>query len=370
MPTLAAASQRFAACVKLVLVSEGGNDDDPRDPGGRTSRGITQREWDAWVKAHPGLPSDVFQAPQDQVLAIYKAKYWDVLSCDDLPAGIDYAVFDYGVLSGVGRAARILQGFVGAAVDGEIGPETIAATAKADPTTLINQICDERLAFLQSLPTFPTFGKGWTNRVESVRAASLAMAAVSGPSVATAPDQIAQLILKGIAQMEIPMTKTGTSITTTQQNGAGAPSPLDLGALLQQVLSLSQTLNAPPAPPAGTTPAQTQDQMKQIVGLLNAILGAASGQNGVNPLGPVNGALGQTVGNLLNGNKSAIGIIGALATSLLQTLGPAIPSLPLVGSSAALGQIALPVFLAITAWGVLGKFEKWMQTAAPQAATA
>ena len=51
-------------------------------------------------------------------------------------------------------------------------------------------------------------------------------------------------------------------------------------------------------------------------------------------------------------------------------LGPSIPSLPLIGSSAALGQVALPVFLALTAWGVLGKFEKWTQPVAPQAATA
>ena len=34
--------QRFGKCVGLVLVSEGPNSDDPRDPGGRTSRGITQ----------------------------------------------------------------------------------------------------------------------------------------------------------------------------------------------------------------------------------------------------------------------------------------------------------------------------------------
>jgi lysozyme family protein len=67
---LRAPSQRFATCVALVLRDEGGNDDDPRDPGGRTSRGIAQREWDVWRASHPGLPSDVWQAPQDQILGI------------------------------------------------------------------------------------------------------------------------------------------------------------------------------------------------------------------------------------------------------------------------------------------------------------
>src|SRR5258708_11859375 len=64
-------SQRFADCVALVLQDEGGNDDNPLDPGGRTSRGITQRDWNAWLQTHPGLPSDVFHAPQEQILAIY-----------------------------------------------------------------------------------------------------------------------------------------------------------------------------------------------------------------------------------------------------------------------------------------------------------
>jgi Glycosyl hydrolase 108/IPT/TIG domain len=120
---------RFPASVANTLKWEGGNDDDPRDPGGRTSRGIIQREWDVWRQSHPGLPSDVWQAPQEQILAIYRQKYWDALSCNQLPAGVDYCVFDYGVNSGIGRAARVLQQVVGTGVDGEIGPLTIAATA-------------------------------------------------------------------------------------------------------------------------------------------------------------------------------------------------------------------------------------------------
>jgi lysozyme family protein len=171
----------FRKCLPLLLEHEGGNDDDPRDPGGRTSRGILQREWDVWRVSHPGLPSDVFQAPQDQVEAIYKQKYWDPLRCDELPSGVDYAVFDYGVNSGISRAAKVLQRLVGAGVDGEIGPQTIGATLGVDPKTLVGQICDERLAFLQGLSTFSTFGRGWTRRVSDVRAAAETMAASPKP---------------------------------------------------------------------------------------------------------------------------------------------------------------------------------------------
>ena len=46
--------------------------------------------------------------------------------------------------------------------------------------------------------------------------------------------------------------------------------------------------------------------------MINAVIGQAQPQ-----LGQVNGALGATVGNLLNGKKTAIGIFGALLTKLL-----------------------------------------------------
>src|SRR5262245_1660488 len=169
------AASSYDEALARLLVHEGGNDDDPRDPGGRTSRGILQREWDAWRRTRPGLPADVWRAPQNQVEAIYRQKYWDALRCDDLPAGVDYAVFDYGVNSGIGRAGKVLQGLVNVVVDGEIGPDTIAAAARANPVTLIERICNERLAFLQGLRTWPTFGKGWSRRVREVRATARAM---------------------------------------------------------------------------------------------------------------------------------------------------------------------------------------------------
>jgi len=176
------AASSYGEALARLLVHEGGNDDDPRDPGGRTSRGILQREWDVWRRSRPGLPADVWRAPQDQVEAIYRQKYWDALRCDDLPAGIDYAVFDYGVNSGIGRAAKVLQRLVATVVDGEVGPATIAAAKRASAPQLIDAICDERLAFLQGLRTWPTFGKGWGRRVREVRTAAPPSPQGEGPA--------------------------------------------------------------------------------------------------------------------------------------------------------------------------------------------
>lgn len=161
--------ERFEIALERLLVHEGGNDDDPRDPGGRTSRGITQREYDEWRRSHSGLPSDVWHAPDSVVHDIYKRNYWDALRCDELPSGVDYAVFDYGVNSGIRRSAKALQEAVGTNPDGDIGPLTMAALAKHSPQQVIDNISAERMSYLRHLPIWATFGRGWAIRVADVR---------------------------------------------------------------------------------------------------------------------------------------------------------------------------------------------------------
>jgi lysozyme family protein len=168
----------FAAALKLVLKSEGGYVDNPADPGGATNMGITRATLAAWR----GVP--VNRLPKSEVKAltvaeagtIYRARYWTPIYADDLPAGLDYAVFDYAVNSGPDRAAKDLQRVLGVTVDGRIGPETVAAS-KTDPMGTINRLCDARLRYLQGLGTWATFGRGWSARVTAVRQAALDMAA-------------------------------------------------------------------------------------------------------------------------------------------------------------------------------------------------
>lgn len=184
------AAGNFDACLKRLLVHEGSNDDDPRDPGGRTSRGIIQSEWTRYVADHPGqgLQSDVWKAPQSAVEDIYRWQYWDALRCDELPAGVDYAVFDFGVNSGIGRSAKYLQAIVGTVQDGQIGPATLIATKAKPAAEIVAALCDRRLAFLKGLRTRSTFGRGWGRRVAEVRTAALAMAAGKGaPAPKIAP---------------------------------------------------------------------------------------------------------------------------------------------------------------------------------------
>lgn len=167
-------NDNFPACLDIVLESEGGFSDDSRDPGGPTNLGITLATFQRFVKPS-GTVADLKALSKDQAGACYRQQYWNAVRGDDLPRGLDLSVFDYAVNSGPGRAAKALQSLVGASVDGSIGPKTLAAVQSKDTATLVRQLCNSRLIFLETLPTWGHFGKGWAARVARVEAAALQM---------------------------------------------------------------------------------------------------------------------------------------------------------------------------------------------------
>jgi lysozyme family protein len=139
-----------------------------------TNLGVTQRVWEEWV-GHLVGEKEMRSLTPEIVAPMYKRKYWDKVSGDLLPAGLDLAVFDFAVNSGPGRAAKMLQKLVGTLPDGFLGPQTLRMLAEKDHKKLIADYNAARLAFLQELPTFTTFGKGWTTRVTAVNNEALAM---------------------------------------------------------------------------------------------------------------------------------------------------------------------------------------------------
>jgi lysozyme family protein len=165
----------FDASLARLLAHEGGYTNHPSDPGGPTNFGITIFDYRKYVKPDADA-GDVRAMSLAAAKSIYRAKYWDALRCDELPSGLDYAVFDYGVNSGVSRAAKVLQQSVGVPDDGRVGPLTLAAAAKCDARRVVMAICAERRGFLQGLRTWPVFGRGWGRRVAAVEVAALQMA--------------------------------------------------------------------------------------------------------------------------------------------------------------------------------------------------
>lgn len=189
---------RAETCIPRVLVHEGGFVDHPRDPGGATNKGITIATYRRYIDPK-GTVADLRAMTEAQAVRVYKGEYWDAVKADDLPIGVDYAVFDFGVNSGPGRAIPSLQRVVGVADDGKLGPLTLAAVRKMPASVIINQLCFDRLAFMRRLSTWDTFGKGWQRRVDDVREAALNDAAASLPElpnsapIAAEPDAYGRL---------------------------------------------------------------------------------------------------------------------------------------------------------------------------------
>lgn len=150
----------YQDCLTRLLKDEGGYTNDPNDSGGATNFGITIIDYRKYINKR-GVALDVKNMTVDQTKTIYKAKYWDALDCDNLPSGVDYTVFDYGVHSGVGRPRKALDEF-----------------KSLSSTKLIDAINDERTTFLNGISVGKNkkFINGWLARVSRVRAYSKELA--------------------------------------------------------------------------------------------------------------------------------------------------------------------------------------------------
>lgn len=164
--------------LKLTFGDEGGYSNARTDAGNflggelvGTKYGITGKT----LAAHRGVgivtAQDVRNMQLSEAADIYRAGYWTQSGGDILPTGLDYAVFDSGVLSGPTKAVRMLQEVIGAKVDGNAGTETLdkVRSYPGGTSQLIRDYCDARMAFLQSIKNpktgFPKNGRGWTIRV-------------------------------------------------------------------------------------------------------------------------------------------------------------------------------------------------------------
>lgn len=172
--------ENYDVCLARVLRDEGGYTNHPRDPGGPTNFGITIHDYRQYVNPN-ATAQDIKNMKLSEAKQIYRARYWDALHCDDLPSGVDYAVFDYGVNSGIGRS----------------GPTYHRLNHGQDPLTLSNAIWDERLAFLKRLSTWPTFGRGWERRCIEGKQFSAQLATGKKPVPPKAKPPVGPIVVGG-----------------------------------------------------------------------------------------------------------------------------------------------------------------------------
>lgn len=153
-------TDRFDVCHPITAGWEGGWSDHKDDPGGKTMYGVTQATYDGWRKSK-GLPlRSVRLITMAEALSIYRTNYWEACGAPNLFAGVDLAVYDASVNSGVSRGRKWLK----------------ASAGSNDHSVTVKRICRARLSFMQSLAIWKSFGKGWGRRVADIEVKGVAMA--------------------------------------------------------------------------------------------------------------------------------------------------------------------------------------------------
>jgi lysozyme family protein len=155
--------ENFDKALQLMLKHEGGFVNHPSDPGGMTNLGVTQRVYEEWI-GYEVDKQDMMKLTPEDVAPIYLKNYWEKASCDELPSGLDYVVFDWAVNSGVSRSSKGVQKCCGAEPDGVIGPKTLELIAGQNNKYMVEKFKEIRQDFYEGLNHFDTFGNGWTRR--------------------------------------------------------------------------------------------------------------------------------------------------------------------------------------------------------------
>ncbi len=158
----------FDQAFDRLIGHEAGFSNDPKDPGnwtgGKPGVGILKgTKFGIAANTYPDL--DIANLTLSTAKAIYKRDWWLKVGADEIDGAIIFQLWDFAVNAGMGTAKRALQRAVKVADDGKIGPMTIAAVKAMTVTDVLMRFNAQRLRFYTSLSTWPTYGKGWTNRV-------------------------------------------------------------------------------------------------------------------------------------------------------------------------------------------------------------
>jgi lysozyme family protein len=170
----------FDQAFAIVVGHEGGFTDNRADSGNWTGGAVGAGDlkgtkYGISAASYPTL--DIRNLSLDEAKAIYRRDYWDATSCDEWDPSLALLVFDSAVNNGVSRATRFLQASVGVAQDGIIGPQTRNAVLAGDAAETAAELHAQRIYFMAGLPTWQTFGLGWSRRLARLPAQAVSMTA-------------------------------------------------------------------------------------------------------------------------------------------------------------------------------------------------
>jgi lysozyme family protein len=167
----------FEACLAQFWDWDGAKNDEAEGEDFITSYGVTAMTWKAAKNA--GIVScDIENATKEDCANILRRMYWDKISGDGLPVGIDLMVFNDATLCGVRAAGLLLQNCCNMPdneLDGVIGPVTISYCKRYDTGTVMGFLKTANLDYLSGLKNSDLYLRGWTRRENAMFAAANAM---------------------------------------------------------------------------------------------------------------------------------------------------------------------------------------------------
>lgn len=196
-------TDRFEVCQPITGKWEGGWSDHPADPGGKTMYGITQARWHEYQDKLKMKRTPVRNVTMVQALKFYRSEFWLACGADKLFPGVDLAVYDASVNSGVSRGRKWL----------------LASAGSNDHSETVKKICRARLSFMQSLAIWKTFGKGWGRRVADIEAKGVAMALAA---MGLSPTQVREKALSE-SVTSAKQAASAKKAATTSAAAASAP---------------------------------------------------------------------------------------------------------------------------------------------------
>lgn len=164
----------FDQAFDIVIGHEGGYSDNQSDPGnwtgGAVGKGVCKgTKYGISAASYPNV--DIANLTLDEAKSLYKTGYWDKLHLDTADPGLALIAFDASVNNGVGAATKWLQGALGVAADGVFGSGTAAALKACTGTKASEALVAlhaSRINMMAELPTWKTFGRGWSKRLAQI----------------------------------------------------------------------------------------------------------------------------------------------------------------------------------------------------------
>ena len=158
----------FEDALKFVLKWEGGFTNHPKDPGGATNKGITQKVYDVYKVSRKHPKMSVKHILDFEVKDIYETKYWDLVRAKWLKAPLGLVMFDTAVNFGPAGAIRRLQKALKVTITGTWTQEISDVIHECYAGKVALEICKLRKIWrnyrVKQNPSQKVFLKGWLNR--------------------------------------------------------------------------------------------------------------------------------------------------------------------------------------------------------------